>query len=232
MALREAHADFKRAVFSAVAMGQDYMHAFMTLDNLPFKEGATREMVKIIMTIASAERTWNQYYGLLICKLCDTKQSHRFSLKIAFYDFFKALQERPDEITPRAMSAHAAMLAFTIQKQCASIAILKALDLAHAKESAAAFAVMFFSRLLSQASPALLRDIFKQIGAKESDKDGPHEVLLAIEIFFQRHMRAMAKEDEDLSEKVIFMLLNVNIISRNNMLIRWMKCLSFVGLLR
>jgi hypothetical protein len=33
-----------------------------------------------------------RYYGLLICKLCETKQSHRFCLKIAFYDFFKALQ--------------------------------------------------------------------------------------------------------------------------------------------
>jgi nucleolar MIF4G domain-containing protein 1 len=84
--------DFKRAVFSAVATGQDFMHAFMVLDNLPFKEGATREMVKIIMTISSAEKSWNPYYGLLICKLCDTKQSHRFCLKIAFYDFFKALQ--------------------------------------------------------------------------------------------------------------------------------------------
>jgi hypothetical protein len=27
---------------------QDYMHAFMVLDNLPFKEGATREMVSAV----------------------------------------------------------------------------------------------------------------------------------------------------------------------------------------
>jgi hypothetical protein len=66
-------------------MTQDFMHAFMALDALPFKEGATREMVglfarflftvvlfvfwflllmrfaqvKIIMTISSAEKSCN-----------------------------------------------------------------------------------------------------------------------------------------------------------------------------
>jgi hypothetical protein len=98
------------------------------------------------------------------------------------------------------MTAHAAILSFTIQKQCLSITILKALDLAHANETPAAFAVMFFSRLLAQASASLLRDIFAQFGSKTND--GAREVVLAIEIFFQRHMRLAAREDETLANKV------------------------------
>ena len=46
----------------------------------------------------------SSYYALLICKLCETKQSHRFSLKIAFYDFFKALQVALLTILPALFS--------------------------------------------------------------------------------------------------------------------------------
>ena len=85
--------------------------------------------------------------------------------------------------------------------------MLKALDLARAREAAAAFAVLFFARFLSQASETLLQDAFGQLRAKSGSNDGPNEVVLGIEIFFQRHMRAAARDDAALQDKVKVVLL-------------------------
>jgi hypothetical protein len=174
-----------------------------------------------------------------VCKLCDTKQSHRFALKIALYDFFKALQvntcpstsalprlacifhslhvlhwvhpcasalaptppqERALEVTHREMTVYAAMFAFGAQKKCVSLSIVKALNLAQAKEKTAAFAVVFFSRLLCEASDALFEDMFSQIGAKNGSDAS--EVVHALEIFFHRHMAAAAADDPRLMQGV------------------------------
>ena len=100
------------------------------------------------------------------------------------------------------MMAHAAMFSFAVQRQCISISIVKALDLAQAKEITAAFAVLFFSRLLNEASDKLLHDVFGQLRGKSGGDGGANEVVLAVEIFFQRHMRAAAADDGRLMEKV------------------------------
>lgn len=100
------------------------------------------------------------------------------------------------------MMAYAAMFSFALQRQCVSMSVVKALDLAQAQEKTAAFAVLFFSRLLSEASDALLREIFGQLGGKGGTGSGANEAVLAVEIFFQRHMRAAAAGDDGLMERV------------------------------
>ena len=109
-------------------------------------------------------------------------------------------QERALEVTPREMTVYAAMFSFGAQKKCVSLSIVKALNLAQAKEKTAAFAVLFFSRLLCEASDALLQELFSQIGGKNGSDAS--EVVHALEIFFHRHMTAAAAGDPRLMQGV------------------------------
>jgi hypothetical protein len=100
------------------------------------------------------------------------------------------------------MNAYAAILSFTLQRKCIGFPVLKALDLAHAAEKPAAFAVIFFSRLLSECPNTVLQEIFEQLRSKPGSDNGPSDVVLAVEIFFQRHMRAAASGNEKLVDGV------------------------------
>jgi hypothetical protein len=114
-------------------------------------------------------------------------------------------KDRPDEISPRAINAHAAILSFTLQRKCLALSVLKALNVANVTDKAAAFTIVFFSRLLSESSPSLLSELFEQLRARASG-GGASDVVLAIEIFFQRHMRRAADGNEKLEEGVRLVL--------------------------
>jgi hypothetical protein len=113
-------------------------------------------------------------------------------------------QERALEVTHREMTVYAAMFSFAAQKKCVSLSIIKALNLAQAKEKTAAFAVLFFSRLLCEASEDLLEEMFSHIGAKNGSDTS--EVVHSLEIFFHRHMAAAAADDPRLMQGVQLVL--------------------------
>jgi hypothetical protein len=102
----------------------------------------------------------------------------------------------------RKLHSYAAILALAVQRGCISIAVLKALNLSIAQEQAAVFGVLFFSRLLTAASESMITDIFSQL----TRTSGSNELVHAVEIFIQRHLRAAASEDSNLMEKVLLLL--------------------------
>ena len=48
-----------------------------------------REVVRVLLHCALAERSWNPYYGHLALKLARASKSHRLTLQFALWDQFK-----------------------------------------------------------------------------------------------------------------------------------------------
>lgn len=70
----------------------DYLHAFQNITKLGLKKVQEREILRVLIQCALAEKDYNPFYNLLIAKFTTTDFNMKYTLKYCLWDYLKELQ--------------------------------------------------------------------------------------------------------------------------------------------
>lgn len=111
--------DTRRSIFLAVMGSEDAIDAAEKLLRLNLKGSQEREIVRVTVECCMHESAWNQYYGILLTRLCTLAKGHRVTLNYCLWDFIK---------DPSARLNNGRKIAI-FSKLCSYIVVSKALPL-------------------------------------------------------------------------------------------------------
>lgn len=84
--------DVKKAIFQAIMMSDDYLHAYEQLMHLNLKKTQEREIVRVLLQCCIAEKTYNPFYYYLSTKLL-TDINFKYTYKYALWDYIKSIEK-------------------------------------------------------------------------------------------------------------------------------------------
>ena len=84
--------DVKKAIFQAIMMSDDYLHAYEQLMHLNLKKTQEREIVRVLLQCCIAEKTYNPFYYYLSTKLL-TDINFKYTYKYVLWDYIKSIEK-------------------------------------------------------------------------------------------------------------------------------------------
>ena len=142
--------DSKRAIFCIIMKSADCEDAFEKLTGAGhLKNRKERDAVRVLMECCGNEKSYNPFYAHLAARMCDYQPQCKFSMQLAYWDFFKQF----DDSVPIRKAANLAKLLFhlVVAHPAIRLGVLKVLDLSspdELTESAMIFLTIFFTNLL------------------------------------------------------------------------------------
>ena len=121
--------DARRAIFLAVMSSEDAVDAAEKLLRLNLKGSQEREIVRVTVECCMHEPAWNQYYGLLLTRLCTLAKGHRVTLNYCLWDFIKDLSSPSSTSDGLSRLKNGRQIAI-FSRLCAHAIVFKALPLA------------------------------------------------------------------------------------------------------
>jgi nucleolar MIF4G domain-containing protein 1 len=190
--------DFRRAVFCIVMGAEDFADALAKLMKLHIKGSQDREIARIIMHCCRQEKRYNAYYAMLADKLCKLNRRYRFTFQLAFWDYYKRLDQDDAEITVRQLYNIAQMLSELLRLGALSVSVLKAIDFGEVGAQATLFLHTLLSGIMvhETLSNQDVVNIFAPC-VQKSDLEGLRSGIVH---FFKHHLvkllKAQAKRDQ------------------------------------
>ncbi|KAJ3412988.1 suppressor of glycerol defect [Chytridiales sp. JEL 0842] len=161
----------------------DCVDAHHRLLKLNLKEKQEREIVRVLIHCAGAERVYNPYYALVAARFCDGPNGHGFKItfQYALWDLVKELAEDSvedeDKGVIRKVRNLAKMYAWLVAGSYLWLTVIKTLDFTELSSMNTLFAQLFFFNLLS-SPPATgkdpektLKDVFKQVCVSDDQEE-------------------------------------------------------------
>jgi len=154
----------RKSVFVALMGAEDPESAMDRITRLKLKGAEEREVVRVLLDCAGQEATYNPYYSLVAAALCGYHQSYRFTFQLAFWDFFKALEDAAVTSTRRLYNL-SRLLAHLINGFALSFAVVKVLDFARPSARETLFLkALIHAVLLGARREADVTPLFSRLG--------------------------------------------------------------------
>lgn len=116
--------DIRKAIFVILFTSEDEIDAFRRLTGLNLKDVQQREYVYVILRVCSLSRAYNPFYAMLLTRLCEHNQQHRFTLQLGFWDSFKQLSD----MTSTRLINLSKLLSEVTLNSTLSLSVLKVID--------------------------------------------------------------------------------------------------------
>ena len=143
--------DSKRAIFCIIMKSADCEDAFEKLSRAGYlKNRKERDVVRVLMECCGNEKYYNPFYAHLAARVCDFQPQCKFSMQLAYWDFFKQFDDESVSIRKAANLAKL-LLYLVVQHHAIRLSVLKVLDLSspdELEEPAMIFLTIFFTNLL------------------------------------------------------------------------------------
>ena len=146
--------DTRRSIFCIIMGSDDCDDAFEKLVRSGFlKNRFERDSIRVLMECCGNEKTYNPFYAHLAGRVMDYQQQCRFSLQLAYWDFFKQI----GDCTQRKVANLAKLLfTVTVEQRNIKLTTLKVIDTTPdtIKDNAAIFLTIFFSSMFDYCDDA------------------------------------------------------------------------------
>ena len=184
--------DRKRAIFCIIMGGTDCEDTFEKLCRSSMLQNRSeRDTLRVLMECCGNEKSYNKFYGHLAARICEYQPQSKFSLQLAYWDFFKQLGD-----ASARKCANLAKLLFhlVVTHQALKILpVIKTIDFADDEmdEATMIFLTILFSSMLeyfddpSQLTATLTRRI-----TESNEDEGTTAGLL---VFFMETLKASPK---------------------------------------
>ncbi|KAJ3132648.1 suppressor of glycerol defect, partial [Irineochytrium annulatum] len=153
--------DVRRSIFVVLMSSEDCVDAHDRLLRLRLKDKQEREIPRVLLHCAGAEKTYNPFYALVASRFCGagatkaTTHAFRITFQFALWDAIRAFEEgegdgdgeKGGEV--RKVSNLARFYAFLIGGGFLGLTILKTLDFTALSRLPALFSQILFTRLLA-----------------------------------------------------------------------------------
>eukprot|EP00049_Salpingoeca_infusionum_P007440 m.121030 g.121030 ORF g.121030 m.121030 type:complete len:434 (+) comp13699_c1_seq7:141-1442(+) len=167
--------EVRKKVFSIVMSAEDYSDAMDKLFTLGLRGKQTRELIRVPVECCVQEQTFNPYYAVLVHKLCEHDNNHRYTLQFAIWDRLKELE---DLSTVAATSNLMRFIAFEIAYNSLSLAALKVIEFESLPgERVFAFQILF-STLLTHYPEEMVSAAFERLARNQTVAGVKDSILL------------------------------------------------------
>jgi nucleolar MIF4G domain-containing protein 1 len=171
------------------------MDAFEKLLKLNLKGKQDREIVHVLMTLCTQEKTFNKFYALLAERFCTFDYNFKFTFQFHFWDRFKLLPELPTY----KISNLAQLLAHLLGTNVLSLTLLKVVDFTKQEHPLEiSFFRQLFTRLMLRHGDNAIEQFQRLAGNQEmSDlKDG----LLIFLAKGMKRLNLLTENESDLEQ--------------------------------
>jgi nucleolar MIF4G domain-containing protein 1 len=190
--------DVRKAIFMVMMDSEDYLDATEKLLRMKLPDAQAREIVRVAFHCCCHEGGWNPFYAHLLTHLCSVDRHHQLTLRLCFWDAFKAVDVWADSASGRRKIGNLAqLLAHAWVSSALSLSLLKPIEIEKLGEGGSFCMRLAFRALLLQGGDQTLAKLVGKIAGGDRDMA---ELRAGIRWFFHKFMGGKAEKSAGVGE--------------------------------